>query len=412
MKYIQLSELTLLENNPRQISDENFDRLKKSLSRDPKFLELRPILVYVEGEKLIIYAGNQRFKAAQELGWEEIPVIIDEKAELETIRQRILLDNVEFGEWDKDILINNWDIGELYDLDLPELNDIIEEVKTENLPNFEGQDEVPELNKRPIVMYGDIFEIKARGCKYRIGCLDSTSIYDVEKLLNGAKIDLVLTDPPYGVDITKAKRKSTAGVLGKLPEIAGDTDTEAARDFYNTCQSLGIKNYIIWGGNYFTDFLPPSRCWIVWDKVVPHDFSFAKGELAWVSMDKNLMIYKQNWSGNINGKIDLNVEGLDKETINGSSRVNRVHPTQKPVGLQLDIIKDFDDGFNNIFDGFSGGGTTLLTGIQTKKNVYASEITEYYAQVSVKRCVDFLNKNNIDFEITLNSEAFDIKILD
>jgi len=70
-------------------------------------------------------------------------------------------------------------------------------------------------------------------------------------------------------------------------------------------------------------------------------------------------------------------------------------------------LKDYDQNWTNIFDGFSGGGTTLLTGIQTKKNVFASEITEYYAQVSVKRCVDFLTKNNINFEITLNNQPFD-----
>lgn len=121
----KISELTLLENNPRQISKENFERLKKSLQRDPEFLKMRPVLCYPQDGKLIIYAGNQRVRAAKDLGWTEIPVVIDEQANLEQIRQRILLDNVEFGEWDKDVLANNWEIEELKNLDLPELNDVI-----------------------------------------------------------------------------------------------------------------------------------------------------------------------------------------------------------------------------------------------------------------------------------------------
>ena len=131
------------------------------------------------------------------------------------------------------------------------------------------------------------------------------------------------------------------------------------------------------------------------------------GELAWTNFDRNLDIYEFFWAGNIAGKQNLRIEGIEEISKNNSKTAIRVHPTQKPVQLQIDILNDYDQNWTNIFDGFSGGGTTLLTGIQTKKNVFASEITEYYAQVSVKRCVDFLTKNNINFEITLNNQSFD-----
>jgi hypothetical protein len=147
VKSKKISELTLLENNPRQISKENFYRLKKSLQRDPGFLKMRPVLAYPQDDQLIVYAGNQRVRAAKELGWDEIPVIIDEQANLEQIRQRILLDNVEFGEFDKDILANNWGIEELQELDLPEIVGIIEPVI--NPDSFETDFTLPDGDRAP-----------------------------------------------------------------------------------------------------------------------------------------------------------------------------------------------------------------------------------------------------------------------
>jgi len=125
MQNIEISKLTELSNNPRQISKPKFEQLKKSLKRDPSFLKMRPILAYPQDGQLIVYAGNQRLKAVKELGWTEVPVIIDQEANLEQIRQRILLDNIEFGEWDKDVLANNYELEELKELDLPEIESII-----------------------------------------------------------------------------------------------------------------------------------------------------------------------------------------------------------------------------------------------------------------------------------------------
>lgn len=109
----QLSQLTLLETNPRQISKENFQKLKESISKDKEFLNSRPILCYPEDGKLIIYAGNQRYRACQELKMTEVPVIIDPNATKETIKNRVILDNIEFGQWDFDVLANNWELEEL-----------------------------------------------------------------------------------------------------------------------------------------------------------------------------------------------------------------------------------------------------------------------------------------------------------
>lgn len=115
-----ITKLKPLHNNPRSISKENFERLKRDILDDPEFLEKRPLLVNKVGDEYIVYAGNMRLKACIDLGWKEVPVDIDEDLDLNIMRKRALRDNVEYGETDYDILANEWaDLVE--QLDLPEL---------------------------------------------------------------------------------------------------------------------------------------------------------------------------------------------------------------------------------------------------------------------------------------------------
>jgi DNA modification methylase len=130
-----------------------------------------------------------------------------------------------------------------------------------------------------------------------------------------------------------------------------------------------MENFIIWGGNYFTDFLAPSMCWIVWDK--ENTGNFADVELAWTSFDKGAKLYKWQWNGMIR-KGDKNIEGK-----------TRVHPTQKPVGLFGDIFNDFQ--FKICFDGFLGSGSTMVASHQLKRKCYGMELDPKYCQVIIDR---------------------------
>ena len=118
MKIIQkipISKLTLLKNNPRTITKNSFNRLCDSLINDPMFLQSRPILVNEVDEKLIVYAGNQRVRAAKKLKWKEVPCIIEKNLSEDLIKKRILLDNKHEGEFDYDILAADYDIDTLID---------------------------------------------------------------------------------------------------------------------------------------------------------------------------------------------------------------------------------------------------------------------------------------------------------
>jgi DNA modification methylase len=306
-----------------------------------------------------------RLKALNELKYKEVPVIVADEWTEEQKHEFLIKDNVGFGEWDWDILANEWDTEKLEDwgLDLPVDLSVAEELEAE-----EDDYEMPEEIKTDIVL-GDLFEIG----EHRLLCGDSTDSDQVARLMNGEKADMVFTDPPYGIKVVKNdKVGADFGIAkkGKYSEIIADDTTQTAKEFYNTCISLGIDKFIIWGGNYFTNFLPYSDSWLIWNKRANTDIrnTFADGEMAWCSFHTPIRIYDQLWNGMIR-------EG-EKE--------KRVHPTQKPIRMLSEIIQDHIKG-NIIMDGFLGSGSTMVASHQLKRKCYGMELDPKYCQVIIDR---------------------------
>lgn len=113
VEYRLVENLNELERNPRQISKENFDILKKSIENNPDYFEARPVILSNRTGELVVIAGNQRLKAAKALGLTEVPTVLLEGLTEEREREIIIRDNVENGEWDFDVLADEWDIDEL-----------------------------------------------------------------------------------------------------------------------------------------------------------------------------------------------------------------------------------------------------------------------------------------------------------
>ncbi|WP_292901893.1 ParB N-terminal domain-containing protein [Nonlabens sp.] len=107
---VKLSEVKSNPNNPRLIKDEKFSKLVKSIKEFPKMLEIRPIVV---NDEMVVLGGNMRLKACKEAGLKEIPIIKASDLTEEQQREFIIKDNVGFGEWDWDILVNDWQSQEL-----------------------------------------------------------------------------------------------------------------------------------------------------------------------------------------------------------------------------------------------------------------------------------------------------------
>ena len=350
-------------NNPRIIKDDKFAKLVKSINEFPQMLKLRPIVV---NDDMVVLGGNMRLKACKEAGLKEIPIIKASELTEQQQKEFIVKDNVGYGEWDWDDLANNWDVDELTDwgLDIPGFDAEVIEAE-------EDEFAVPDGGIETDIVLGDLFEIG----EHRLLCGDSTDSDQVAKLMNGQKADMVFTDPPYGISVVKNDMVGADfGVAkkGKYKPIANDETKDVAQEFYQTCISLGMNDFIIWGGNYFTNFLPFSDGWLIWNKRAGTDIrnTFADGEMAWCSFHTPIRIYDQLWNGMIR-------EG-EKE--------KRVHPTQKPIRMLGEIIEDHIKG-KIVYDGFLGSGSTMVATHQKQKVCYGVEMSPDYCQVIVDRMI-------------------------
>lgn len=157
--------------------------------------------------------------------------------------------------------------------------------------------------------------------------------------------DLVLTDPPYGIN-AYANGTMGGGVLAKqstYKKTNWDSKIPTIEVFQELCRIS--KNQIIFGGNYFIEYLKNSSCWLVWDKDNGDNY-FADCELAWTNFNTAVRKYKFKWQGM------LQADMKNKES--------RYHPTQKPVKLFTAILQDYAKSGMKIFDPFMGSGTSAI----------------------------------------------------
>ena len=381
---VKISDLKPAPYNPRKLSEKQKSEIYDSLT---EFGFVDPVIVNrYKGRENFIIGGHQRVKVWGEMGNDEVPVFYVSLPEEKERRLNLRL-NKNTGSWDYEILLEEFETEELIEIGFEE-DELTPTEEIEEVPQeTEGDDDIPE-SAPPITVYGDIYELNG----HRLMCGDSTSIDEISKLFSGKIPDMVFTDPPYGISIVDSKTNNIGPKnLAKSKEydqIIGDDTTETAKEFYYSCISLGFKKFCIWGGNYFSDFLPPSSCWIVWDKRGEmNSNNFADGELAWTNIDYPVRIYKQIWNGMI------------REGESGS----RIHPTQKPVDLSIFCFNELKSS-GIIFDGFLGSGSTLIACEKSKRICYGIEMSDKYCDLIVKRYVNFCKENNRPCKILRNGK--------
>lgn len=366
IKKMKLADLIPTENNPRQIKKDDFERLKKSVQSFPQMLDIREIVVDEDNR---ILGGHQRVKALLANGEKEVNVKVVEGLSEEEKREFVIRDNIQNGEWDFDVLANEWDDLPLDDwgIDLP-IADIEDEIV---------EDEAPEPPAEPKSKLGEIYQLG----EHRLMCGDATDLGMVKELMDGQKADMVFTDPPYGVDVVSDDGKVGAdfGIAkkGVYSKVIADETTETAEKSYKVLKEFASK-MIIWGGNYFVDFLDFSDGWLVWDKRGDTGIrnTFADGEMAWCSFHTPLRIYKQIWNGMIR-------EGEHEK---------RVHPTQKPIRMLGEILKDFTKDSEIVLDVFGGSGSTLIACEQLNRICYMLELDPHYIDVIIERWENLTGK--------------------
>lgn len=376
----KVKDLIPYKSNPRQISKDQLAQLKRSLEKFD-YAEL----IAVQRDNTII-AGHMRVKAMMQLGWgdREILVRVPRRPLSEDeMREYLIRSNKNTGEWDWDILANEWDPHELHDWGFSS-EELVDDVL--DLGSTEEDNEVLEPPKDPKTKLGDIYQLGS----HRLICGDSTNPAVVSSLLKDDEPILMVTDPPYGIQMDKGF-SGKVGFSGKGKPIKrrkydDKWDSKKINDEYLNDLISFSKMSIIWGGNFYAHCLPPSTHWLVWDKkqTMP---TFGDCELAWTNSErKSVKKYEIEYNGLI-GKEE-----------------NRFHPTQKPVKLFYKIIEDYSKENELIFDPFLGSGTTLIAAENLQRTCYGIELDPAYCDIIVERWVKTRKKNGKDYEVLKNGE--------
>ncbi len=354
-KTVNIKDIIANKENPRYISDKKFNKLVQSIKDFPQMLEKRPLVV---DEDMVVLGGNMRLKALQKAGIKEIPIDIAEGWTDEQKKEFIIKDNVGFGEWDFDILANEWDTEKLNEWGLDF------DFKIE--PEAEEDDYNEPDDLKVDVVLGDLIEIG----EHRLLCGDSTDSEQVAKLMNGEKADMVFTDPPYGMNLNvnyKDIYKNAKGKTKNQIKIIGDN-----KQFDPTFLLSFCKEVFIWGADYFCQMIPIDGSWFVWDKKIGKGKIGNEFELCWSKQKHKKEILEIEWAG---------FRGIEKDD------GKRIHPTQKPISLCSYFINKFSDEENIIIDLFLGSGSTIVASHQLYRKCYGMELDPKYCQVIIDRMI-------------------------
>ena len=403
MEVVKIQEVKLNPNNPRLIKDDKFKKLVQSIKDFPEMLNIRPIVV---NQDMIILGGNMRYKACKEAGLKEVPVIITDLTE-EQQREFLIKDNTSGGEWDWEVLANEWDVDLLdkWGLDIPSFeNENIIEAEPE-----EDDFEIPNEIQTDIVL-GDLFEIG----EHRLLCGSSTEMDTWEKVMNGSLADMVMTDPPYNVAyVGKTKESLTIDndnmsnsefyqflydfytALGSYTKKGGawyvwHADSEGA-NFRQAMKDAGImvKQCLIWVKNSMVmgrqDYQwKHEPCLYGWKEGAAHYFTNERTHTTVIEDKIDIRKLTKEQMKNMLTEI---MSDKNKTTIINCDKPfrNAEHPTMKPILLLAPLIKNSSKENELVADGFLGSGSTMVASHQLKRKCYGMELDPKYCQVIIDR---------------------------
>ena len=387
---VKITEIKSNPNNPRLIKDDKFKKLVQSIKDFPEMLDIRPIVVNAD---MVILGGNMRYKACKEAGLKSIPIIVSNLSE-DKQKEFLIKDNTSGGEWDWDILANEWDVEQLdaWGLDVPSFE--VDEVLEATEDDFDTTP--PEI---PITVLGDLYEIG----EHRLLCGDSTDSDQVARLMIGEKADMVFTDPPYGVSYTGGhNKKQRTGIIAD--ELQGEDLSSLFEDSINTACifSKDSAPFYIWyaGGKSKETYLGLSktpievRAVICWYKVQSGSGAF---------MSQYIPNYEPCIYGHKGGKSIQWFGPTDEKTVweFKKDNVNNFHPTQKPIDVVERALNNSSSKGQLIYDAFGGSGSTMVGSHQLKRVGYLMELDPKYCDVIVKRMIKLddtltVKRNGVD----------------
>lgn len=374
IKAVKVAELKEYKNNPR--------KNKKAVAAVAESIKLagfkNPIIIDKDG---VIIAGHTRKAAAEQLGLDVVPCIVADDLTPEQVAAFRLADNktAELAEWDDDKLAEEVRALRDFDVDLSDFGfDLSEFEERAEVTEDEYEEEEQEEEIVPRMKAGEVWQLG----RHRLMCGDSTEKADVLKLLNGAKADMVFTDPPYGVNIEGGKNNNTiAGDLTQtaIPfsfEICTEVATKDAARFYFCGGESNISLYFKLFERYLRQ-MPKLLVWVKENQVLSHNNYHKQYELIFFGYKKG--------GGNLWFSTREMQDASDVWDVSRDPSKIYVHPTQKPVELPARAIRNSSKAGDIVFEPFSGSGSTMLACEQLDRVCYAMELDPKYCEATIRR---------------------------
>jgi DNA modification methylase len=388
VEMIAISELKPYSNNAKLHPQDQIEKIVRSINLTGFD---QPIVVNKEGKDLVIIKGHGRLEAAKQMGLKEVPVIVLEVDKEVADKARLIDNKSAESEYDLEILIS--ELQKLSE-DLPntgysedELNELIaqleSEIEIEDDGGFdeEKQDEIPEVeNVETRVKLGDIWQLG----NHLLLCGDCTIESNIKELLGDRKVDMVFTDPPYGINTSIANDDLSEKELFefnlKWSKIAFDylknnssvVVFHSTRLFWTALDALRKNNFRFL--RYLTLY-KPNDCTYPWHR--------------WILKSESILLFEK-------GKSEfLRVEPYTHDTIQhlhgkDQSEDRGGHPCCKPISFIEDFIKPFKGKL--VADFFMGSGTTLIACEKTNRIAIGTEISPKYCDVILKRWENLTGK--------------------
>ncbi len=418
----KLADLKPHPKNPRQFTEKGMKDLENSIN---SIGFMQPININQDGT---ILSGHARAMKLKEMGDTEVDVYVPDRVLTPKQEEEVLVraNANTAGQWDFDILANQFEDFELGEWGLELEINIEDEAQNIEIKNTKNDNEIPNFSTDVITKIGDLYQLG----NHRLLCGDATNIKDVKKLMENNHADLIFTDPPYNVNVSNSQGMTI------------QNDNMAKSDFKKFIKNVYDNLFLIAkNGCVYYIFHGESERVIFTEQLVNAGFKFAQN-LIWVKSHFTLSRQDYNWRhepilygwkegashyfckdftlDTVLDKERTDIKNLDKhqlinllqntlnqnqETIiyNEKTLHNDLHPTMKPLDLCLKLIQNSSKINDKVIDLFAGSGTTIIACEKIKRKCFAMELDPKFCDVIVKRYIDFCKINNINYVVKKNN---------
>lgn len=386
---IAIKDIKPYERNAKKHDERQIKNVMQSIKN---YGIVQPLVVDKDN---VLIIGHCRLIAAKRLKLKEVPVVRMDELTQEQVNKLRLLDNkLNESEWDFDLLaedIPTLDFSDFdIDWDLPE--DILEK-------NTEiEEDEAPEPPAEPKAKLGDLYILG----NHRLICGDSTDVTVIDRLMDGVKADMWLSDPPYNVEIVGGSHAISASERKKQGKLTIQNDHMESDEFKDFLKNAFTTAYTALKGGASFYIWYASREVVNFQKSLEESGFLVKQELIW---NKNSLVMgrqdyqwkhepclygwkdgnSHNWYGDRKQTTIIDFERPTKSDL---------HPTMKPIGLLAIQIENSSKVDDIVFDGFGGSGSTLIACEQLNRKCYMCELDPKYVSVIVNRWLNFTGRKD------------------